>query len=125
MSSNLKDTTTIITLTLTMVMMISTKFLLLLGSLWLLASPAGASNPEGEAFLAANKLKEGVVSLASGLQYKVLNKGTGSFHPKASTPCSVHYTGSLIDGTVFDSSVERGQPATFAPNQVVAGWTEA
>jgi FKBP-type peptidyl-prolyl cis-trans isomerase len=109
-----------------MVMMISTlrmQFLLLLGSLWLTSS--AASNEEGVAFLAANKDKEGVVQLPSGMQYKVLNKGTGSFHPKASTPCSVHYTGSLIDGTVFDSSVERGKPATFAPNQVVKGWTEA
>jgi FKBP-type peptidyl-prolyl cis-trans isomerase len=107
-------------------MMISTlrvPFLLLLGSLWLAGS--AASNEEGVAFLAANKDKEGVVSLQSGMQYKILNKGTGGFHPKAPTPCSVHYTGSLIDGTVFDSSVERGQPATFAPNQVVAGWTEA
>lgn len=113
-------------------MMISTlrvQFLLLLGtSLWLASS--SASNAEGVAFLAANQNKEGVVSLASGMQYKVLHQkssgsGGGSYHPKASTPCSVHYTGSLIDGTVFDSSVERGQPTTFAPNQVVAGWTEA
>jgi FKBP-type peptidyl-prolyl cis-trans isomerase len=108
-------------------MMISTlrvQFLLLIGSLWL-AATANASNEEGVAFLAANKDKEGVVSLASGMQYKVLKKGSGGFHPGPSTPCSVHYTGSLIDGTVFDSSVERGEPATFAPNQVVAGWTEA
>ncbi len=116
-----------ITTALTMVMMISTlrvQFLLLLGSLWL-AGTTTASNEEGVAFLAANKVKEGVVQLPSGMQYKVLQKGDGAYHPKPSTPCSVHYTGSLIDGTVFDSSVERGQPATFAPNQVVKGWTEA
>lgn len=109
-----------------MMMMMSTQrvqFLLLLGSLWL-AGIAG-SNEEGLAFLAANKANEGVVTLPSGMQYKVLNKGTGGFHPGPSTPCSVHYTGSLIDGTVFDSSVERGQPTTFAPNQVIKGWTEA
>jgi FKBP-type peptidyl-prolyl cis-trans isomerase FklB len=110
----------------TTMMMISTlriQFLLLVGSLWLAAS--AGSNQEGEEFLAVNKGKEGVVSLPSGMQYKVLKKGSGIYHPGPVTPCSVHYTGSLIDGTVFDSSVERGQPATFAPNQVVAGWTEA
>jgi FKBP-type peptidyl-prolyl cis-trans isomerase len=107
-------------------MMISTlrvQFLLLIGSLWL-AAIAG-SNSEGETFLAENKSKEGVITLPSGMQYKVLNKGSGTFHPGPATPCSVHYTGSLIDGTVFDSSVERGEPAQFAPNQVVKGWTEA
>jgi FKBP-type peptidyl-prolyl cis-trans isomerase FklB len=109
-------------------MMISTlrvPFLLLIGSLWLAASVSAGSSEEGLAFLAENKNKEGVVTLPSELQYKVLKKGSGVFHPGPSTPCSVHYTGSLIDGTVFDSSVERGSPATFAPNQVISGWTAA
>mmetsp|Transcript_19753 Transcript_19753/g.25432 ORF Transcript_19753/g.25432 Transcript_19753/m.25432 type:complete len:231 (+) Transcript_19753:99-791(+) len=82
------------------------------------------TNAEGLAFLKENREKEGIFELPSGLQYKVLKKGSGVYHPKAETPCSCHYTGSLIDGTVFDSSVERGEPTTFAPNQVIKGWTE-
>lgn len=82
------------------------------------------SNEEGLAFLEENKSKEGVVVLPSGLQYKVLNKGSGAHHPTVSSPCLCHYQGTLIDGTVFDSSYERG-PTTFAPNQVIKGWTEA
>eukprot|EP00164_Ancoracysta_twista_P004482 GFYU01006047.1.p1 GENE.GFYU01006047.1~~GFYU01006047.1.p1 ORF type:complete len:157 (+),score=48.93 GFYU01006047.1:31-501(+) len=76
-------------------------------------------------FLEANKGKEGVVTLKSGLQYKVLNKGSGKHHPKIGTKCKCHYHGTLIDGSVFDSSYDRGQPITFAPNQVIKGWTEA
>jgi len=83
------------------------------------------SNEEGLAFLEENKSKEGVVVLPSGLQYKVLNKGSGAHHPAVSSPCLCHYQGTLIDGTVFDSSYERGSPTTFAPNQVIKGWTEA
>mmetsp|Transcript_26488 Transcript_26488/g.73126 ORF Transcript_26488/g.73126 Transcript_26488/m.73126 type:complete len:228 (+) Transcript_26488:2-685(+) len=85
---------------------------------------AGTSE-EGLAFLKANKEKEGVIELPSGLQYKVLKKGSGVYHPKPSTSCSCHYEGKLIDGTVFDSSIERGSPTSFAPNQVIKGWTEA
>lgn len=79
---------------------------------------------EGEAFLAANKTKEGVVTTASGLQYKVVAAGKGKT-PLASDQVTVHYTGKLLDGTVFDSSVERGQPASFGVGQVIPGWTEA
>ena len=78
----------------------------------------------GEAFLSENKNKEGVVTLESGLQYKVLTEGKGP-QPGASDSVTVHYTGSFINGEVFDSSVERGQPATFPVNGVIAGWTEA
>jgi len=78
----------------------------------------------GEEFLAANKSKEGVVTLESGLQYKVITEGKGPQSGPNDT-VTVHYTGSLIDGTVFDSSVERGQPASFPVNGVIAGWTEA
>ncbi|MER2998265.1 FKBP-type peptidyl-prolyl cis-trans isomerase [Pontibacter populi] len=86
---------------------------------------AGAENQQaGEAFLAENKNKEGVKTLPSGLQYEVLNEGTGK-SPSASDKVTTHYHGTLIDGTVFDSSYERGQPATFPVNGVIAGWTEA
>ena len=78
----------------------------------------------GETFLSENKNKEGVVTLESGLQYKVLTEGKGP-QPNASDSVTVHYTGSFINGEVFDSSVERGQPATFPVNGVIAGWTEA
>ena len=79
---------------------------------------------EGQLFLNSNKTKEGVTVTASGLQYKVLTKGNGKV-PIASSNVTVHYTGKLINGTVFDSSVERGQPANFGVTQVIAGWTEA
>jgi FKBP-type peptidyl-prolyl cis-trans isomerase FklB len=86
---------------------------------------AGEENmKEGEAFLAENKTKEGVVVLPSGLQYKILTQGTG---PKATASDTVvcNYRGTLINGTEFDSSYKRGQPASFAVNQVIRGWTEA
>lgn len=79
---------------------------------------------EGMEFLEANKKKEGVVTLESGLQYKVLKKGTGET-PEPSDKVKVHYKGSLVDGTVFDSSYDRGQPITLGVNQVIQGWTEA
>jgi FKBP-type peptidyl-prolyl cis-trans isomerase FklB len=113
-----------------------------------------ASNPQGLRFLENNKQKEGVVvlpryetlfvnvisfSILSGLQYKILSKGSGEFHPLVDSKCECHYIGTLIDGTEFDSSYRRGKPTTFAPNQVIlskyvidssdreviAGWTEA
>ncbi len=79
---------------------------------------------EGEAFLAANKSKEGVVTLPSGLQYKILTTGTGP-KPTASDSVVCNYRGTLINGTEFDSSYKRGQPATFGLGQVIKGWTEA
>ena len=77
-----------------------------------------------KSFLEENKTKEGVVTLPSGLQYKVLEKGEGP-SPLPTDQVKVHYTGSLINGTVFDSSIERGEPAVFGVNQVIPGWTEA
>lgn len=79
---------------------------------------------EGEAFLAANKAKEGVVTLSSGLQYQVITEGTGK-KPSATDRVQCHYEGTLIDGTVFDSSIRRGEPAVFGVNQVIRGWVEA
>lgn len=80
---------------------------------------------EGAAFLAKNKKKKGVVTLASGLQYKVLKSGKGKVSPKATDKVVTHYHGTLIDGTVFDSSVERGEAVSFPVNAVIKGWTEA
>ena len=86
---------------------------------------AGKENAgEGEKFLAENKTKEGVVTTESGLQYKVLKKGTGQ-SPSATDEVTVHYKGTLLDGTIFDSSHKRGEPATFPVNGVIKGWTEA
>ncbi|AKO45926.1 FKBP-type peptidyl-prolyl cis-trans isomerase [[Haemophilus] ducreyi] len=79
---------------------------------------------ENEAFLAGNKKAKGVVVTESGLQYEVLTEGTGE-KPTADSTVRVHYTGSLIDGTVFDSSVQRGMPAEFPVGGVIKGWTEA
>ncbi|CEO39641.1 peptidylprolyl isomerase [Photobacterium kishitanii] len=78
----------------------------------------------GQEFLAANKLKEGVQTTASGLQYLVLQPGTGTEHPKATDTVTVHYHGTLINGTVFDSSVDRGEKISFPLNRVIKGWTE-
>jgi FKBP-type peptidyl-prolyl cis-trans isomerase FklB len=86
---------------------------------------AGVKNKEeGEKFLAANKSKEGVKTTASGLQYKVLKEGTGP-KPKANDTVRTHYRGTLIDGTEFDSSFKRNEPATFPLNGVIPAWTEA
>ena len=79
---------------------------------------------KGQAFLDENASKEGVVTTASGLQYQVLTEGQGA-KPVASDEVTVHYHGTLIDGTVFDSSVDRGQPATFPVGGVIQGWVEA
>jgi peptidylprolyl isomerase len=75
-------------------------------------------------FLAKNKANENVIETASGLQYQVLQKGAGSAHPTARSTVKVHYHGLLLDGTVFDSSVERDEPISFPLNQVIKGWTE-
>ena len=87
------------------------------------------TNDFGKKFLKENKLKEGVITLASGVQYKVLRQGHGTNHPTADSPCDCHYEGRTAanypHGAKFDSSYDRGSPATFAPNQVIKGWTEA
>lgn len=79
---------------------------------------------EGEAFLSENSQKEGIVTLSSGLQYEVIHAGSGD-SPKATDSVTVNYKGSLIDGTEFDSSYKRGEPATFKVNGVIQGWIEA
>jgi FKBP-type peptidyl-prolyl cis-trans isomerase FklB len=84
---------------------------------------ASANLQAGLDFLEANKLKPGVVELPSGLQYEVIHNGEGP-KPLATNKVTCHYHGTLIDGTVFDSSVKRGQPATFPLNGVIKGWTE-
>ena len=87
-------------------------------------SPADINLREGQEFLAENAKKEGVVTLASGLQYKVLIPGTGAI-PTSENEVNVHYHGTLLDGTVFDSSVERGEPISFPVTGVIQGWIEA
>ncbi len=85
---------------------------------------AGAENDKkGKAFLAANKDKKGIVILESGIQYQIIKEGTGK-RPTATNSVVAHYTGTLIDGSVFDSSVNRGEPATFPVNGVIKGWQE-
>ena len=79
---------------------------------------------KGKAFLAENAKKEGIVTLPSGLQYEVITEGNGK-KPSATDRVKCHYEGTLIDGTLFDSSIKRGQPAVFGGNQVIKGWVEA
>ncbi|HEY0866886.1 MAG TPA: FKBP-type peptidyl-prolyl cis-trans isomerase, partial [Fimbriimonas sp.] len=89
------------------------------------SAAAGAANKKaGDEFLAANKSKPGVVTLPSGLQYKILKAGTGP-KPKPDSNVEVHYKGTLIEGTVFDESISRGQPVTLNVGQVIKGWQEA
>jgi FKBP-type peptidyl-prolyl cis-trans isomerase FklB len=89
-----------------------------------LKTAGDANKKEGEAFLAENKKKDGVKTLKSGLQYKIIKAGTGA-SPKAEDTVVTHYRGNLINGQVFDSSYTRGQPATFPVSGVIKGWTEA
>ncbi len=87
------------------------------------AEKGKAAKEAGEKYLAENAKKEGIITTASGLQYKVLREGTGK-QPKATDKVRCHYEGFLIDGTVFDSSVQRGEPAVFPLDGVIVGWTE-
>ena len=88
------------------------------------AKMGAAAIEQGKAFLEENKKKPGVVTLPSGLQYEVINEGTGK-KAKATDHVKCHYEGTLIDGTLFDSSIKRGEPAVFGVNQVIPGWVEA
>ncbi len=85
---------------------------------------SAANIEQGKAYLDENAKREGVVTLPSGLQYEVINEGTGA-KPAATDQVKVDYEGTLIDGTLFDSSIQRGQPAVFGVNQVIPGWVEA
>lgn len=85
---------------------------------------SAVAKEQSQKFLDANKTKEGVKTTASGLQYQVMSEGSGK-SPTTADRVTVHYTGKLTDGTIFDSSIQRGQPATFRVNQVIPGWTEA
>jgi len=84
---------------------------------------SAANLKAGQEFLESNKTKPGIVSLPSGLQYEIITEGQGA-KPSPTSKVTCHYHGTLIDGTVFDSSVRRGQPATFPLNMVIKGWTE-
>merc|ERR1719191_1517712 len=98
-------------------------------ALGLTAVALAGTNEKGKKFLEENKAKEGVITLPSGLQYKVLRQGDGAFHPTPDSSCECHYEGrtaqSYPNGETFDSSYARGSPTSFAPNQVIKGWTEA
>ncbi len=91
---------------------------------WTNHKAAEANFAEGQAFLVENAKQEGVIQTQSGLQYKVLEEGTGTVKPTANSHVKVHYHGTLIDGTVFDSSVDRGEPISFPLNRVIQGWQE-
>ena len=99
--------------------------LLMVAATALVHTASAGSNAKSKKWLAENAKKDGVVTLPSGMQYKVLQTGSGQSHPTVDSSCSCHYHGTLVDGTVFDSSYDRGSPTSFAPNQVIKGWTEA
>ena len=96
----------------------------LIGTTVVVVVSAG-TNEEGKLYLSENAKKPNVITLESGLQYRVLTEGTGQYHPVLDSQCLCHYHGTLMDGTTFDSSYDRNAPTSFAPNQVIKGWTEA
>jgi FKBP-type peptidyl-prolyl cis-trans isomerase FklB len=89
------------------------------------SAKAGVAKAEGQKFLAANGKRAGVITTKSGLQYEIVKSGTDTAKPKLTDKVKCHYHGTLINGTVFDSSVDRGEPIVFDVNGVIAGWTEA
>eukprot|EP01059_Diplonema_ambulator_P025318 TRINITY_DN42362_c0_g1_i1.p2 TRINITY_DN42362_c0_g1~~TRINITY_DN42362_c0_g1_i1.p2 ORF type:complete len:181 (+),score=64.37 TRINITY_DN42362_c0_g1_i1:49-543(+) len=91
----------------------------------LVGAVVGGAKEDGAAYLAAKESEEGIYKLPSGMLVRVLKTGNGEKSPNAGDSCAVHYKGTLIDGTKFDSSYDRRSPAAFAPNQVIKGWTEA
>ncbi|KAL7457266.1 hypothetical protein ACHAWC_011471 [Mediolabrus comicus] len=99
--------------------------LALLFTVLLLIGVTAATDEAGTEYLEKKSAEKGVITLPSGLRYKIITKGEGKSHPTVDSPCLCHYAGTLIDGTEFDSSYSRGSPTTFAPNQVIKGWTEA
>ena len=101
------------------------RLLALLCALFLCIGVAVATDEAGTKYLEAKSKEQGVITLPSGLRYKVIKRGDGKSHPTVDSPCLCHYAGTLTDGTEFDSSYSRGSPTTFAPNQVIKGWTEA
>lgn len=107
-------------------MILSLVLIAVIGWIFYTKQTAGAEKHRaiGKDYLAGNKKAKGVVETPSGLQYLLVEKGDGEVSPKATDTVTVHYHGKLIDGTVFDSSIQRGQPISFALNQVIKGWTE-
>lgn len=107
---------------------ISVVFFLLIGFFiyqsWTSIQATKQNLAQGQAFLAENKTKENIHTTDSGLQYLILEEGTGKEHPTTDSQVKVHYEGKLLDGTIFDSSYQRQQPITFALNQVIPGWQE-
>lgn len=89
---------------------------------FLLCFTSAAAGDADLVYLESKKSEAGVIALPSGLMYKVMRGGTGAYHPTADSSCSCNYEGKLIDGTKFDSSYDRGEPTSFAPNQVIKGW---
>lgn len=113
------------TLTKSSLLLVVVPLLLTLSSFTLPSVTATTTTAADLEYLKTNAAKPDVVTLESGLQYRVLERGSGVYHPKPSTPCLMHYRGTLTDGTQFDSSYDRGTPTGFAPNQVIRAWTEA
>jgi FKBP-type peptidyl-prolyl cis-trans isomerase FklB len=101
------------------------RLLALLCALFISIGVVIATDDAGIEYLEAKSKEQDVITLPSGLRYKIIKKGDGKSHPTENSPCLCHYAGTLIDGTEFDSSYSRGSPTTFAPNQVIKGWTEA